>query len=283
MPIDPPAPGDAMRICFVIPHYRHETLLPELLDRISTFGLDTIVVDDGSPPGSFAVVQALAAERAWMSVARLERNSGKGAAVMCGLRLAKQRGYTHAIQIDADGQHDTEDVPAFIAEAQRDPDALISGAPVFGEDIPKSRLWGRKLTNFWIHVETLSRRIPDGMCGFRLYPVSAAIALADRSYIGRRMDFDVEFLVRAVWHGGNVVFIPTRVRYGQDGVSHFHLFRDNCWITLMHTRLVIGMLFRLPVLLRRKFVSGLRATPAGKGQVGTVRTKKNTLTSETWQ
>jgi len=244
-----------MRICFVIPHYRHETLLPELLNGIGDFGLEAIIVDDGSPPESFAVVQALAAEYDWLILERSEKNSGKGAAVIRALRLAKQLDYTHAIQIDADGQHDTDDVPAFIARAQLDPDALVSGAPVFGDDIPKSRLWGRKLTNFWIHVETISRRIPDGMCGFRLYPVAAAVALADRSYIGRHMDFDVEFLVRAVWQGWNVVFLPTRVRYGQDGISHFRMLRDNCWITLMHTRLVIGMLIRLPMLLRRKFVS----------------------------
>jgi hypothetical protein len=119
------------------------------------------------------------------------------------------------------------------------------------------------------------------MCGFRLYPVDAAIMLTEHSYIGRRMDFDVEFLVRAVWQGWNVIFLPTQVRYGQDGVSHFHMFRDNCWITLMHTRLVIGMLVRLPVLLRRKFLSGISATPADKGRIDTIKAEKTRLTSET--
>jgi glycosyltransferase involved in cell wall biosynthesis len=281
MPADPQATVNGMRICFAIPHYRHETLLPELLNRIGEFGLHAIIVDDGSPPGSFAVLQALADEHNWLTLDRLEKNSGKGAAVIRALQLAKQLNYTHAIQIDADGQHDTGDVPDFIAEAQKYPQALVSGAPVFGDDIPKARLWGRELTNFWIHVETLSRRIPDGMCGFRLYPVDAAVMLAEHSYIGRRMDFDVEFLVRAVWQGWNVIFLPTQVRYGQDGVSHFHMFRDNCWITLMHTRLVIGMLVRLPVLLRRKFLAVIRATPADNSQIDAIQTKKPRLTSET--
>jgi len=259
--------GNTMRICFVIPHYRHETLLPELLIRIGEFGLHAIIIDDGSPPESFALLQALADEHDWLTLERLEQNSGKGAAVIRGLLLAKRLDYTHAIQIDADGQHDKDDVPAFIAEAQKYPEALISGAPIFGDDIPKARLWGRELTNFWIHVETLSRRIPDGMCGFRLYPVHAAVTLAEHSYIGRRMDFDVEFLVRAVWQGWNVIFLPTQVRYAQDGISHFHMLRDNCWITLMHIRLVIGMLIRLPVLLRRKFAARAEHSEIDNGQL----------------
>jgi len=275
MPADKQPTGNGMRICFVIPHYRHETLLPELLSRIAEFGLHAIIVDDGSPPESFAVLQALAGERNWLTLDRLEKNSGKGAAVIRALQLAKQLDYTHAIQIDADGQHDTDDVPAFIAQAQKYPEALVSGAPVFGDDIPKARLWGRELTNFWMHVETLSRRIPDGMCGFRLYPVYAAVTLAERSYVGRRMDFDVEFLVRAVWQGWDVIFLPTQVSYRQDGISHFHMLRDNCWITLMHIRLVIGMLIRLPVLLRRKFTVRVEHSQVDNGQP-----EKTSLTNE---
>jgi hypothetical protein len=130
-------------------------------------------------------------------------------------------------------------------------DLIVSGLPEFGPDVPRSRLHGRRITHFWTCVETLSTDIRDAMCGFRVYPVAEFTSVCESARIPRRMEFDVEVLVRAFWRGIGIRYIPTEVRYPSDGVSHFHLIRDNVRISLMHTRLCFGALVRLPWLLHR--------------------------------
>jgi hypothetical protein len=89
------------------------------------------------------------------------------------------------------------------------------------------------------------------MCGFRMYPLQRVVDLAERSKPAKRMAFDPEILVRAVWAGISLRFIPVQVTYPPDGKSHFRFFRDNLEISWMHTRLILGMIIRLPGLLRR--------------------------------
>ncbi|OSM49757.1 acyltransferase, partial [Aeromonas salmonicida subsp. salmonicida] len=154
-------------------------------------------------------------------------------------------GFSHALQVDADGQHDLADIPALLAEAHRDPEALISGRPVYDDSVPKGRLYGRYITHVWVWIETLSFTIKDSMCGFRVYPLAASCALLEQVALGRRMDFDTEVMVRLHWAGVAVRFVPTRVIYPADGSSHFQLWRDNRDISWMHTRLVCRLLWDL--------------------------------------
>ena len=161
-------------------------------------------------------------------------------------------GCSHALQIDADGQHDADDVPRFLAEAQAHPDAVVNGRPVYDESVPKGRLVGRYATHVWVWINTLSFDIADSMCGFRAYPLAATIAMLDRESVGLRMDFDIEIIVRLHWAGVPVRNLPTRVTYPLDGVSHFDLWRDNLRISKMHARLFFGMLWRAPRLLLRR-------------------------------
>jgi len=155
------------------------------------------------------------------------------------------RGYTHAFQIDADGQHAITDMPRFLAAAETNPAALVLGSPEFDDSAPRARRWGRKLTTFWTHVETLGPVIADSMCGFRVYPVAPAVRACAR---GDAMDFDPEIAVRIAWDGAPVLNLSTRVRYvgaSDGGVSHFRLFRDNALISWMHTRMVITAMWRV--------------------------------------
>lgn len=177
---------------------------------------------------------------------------------MHGLKLAHGDGMTHALQIDADGQHDSRDVPLFLARGRARPGAVICGEPIFDASIPRARLYGRYVTHFWVWVETLSFAIRDSMCGFRLYPLAATCELIDQVAIPHRMDFDTAMVVRLAWRGVSIESVPTRVTYPPGGVSHFNVWRDNARITLMHARLVCGMLVRLPVLVMR------RLSPAGR-------------------
>ncbi|BAN27567.1 glycosyltransferase family 2 protein [Caballeronia insecticola] len=245
--------GASVRTCIVIPIYNHKDAIGGTLARLAVHGLPMFVVDDGSDEATQAVLAQLAAHYAeQMTLLRLPENGGKGAAVMAGLRAARRAGYTHALQIDADGQHDANDVPAFLAAARAEPDAVILGRPVYDESVPKSRLYGRYVTHVWVWIETLSFTIRDSMCGFRLYPLDAVCALIDSVRLGTRMDFDIEILVRLHWRRVAFRTVPTRVTYATDGVSHFDVLWDNVRISASHTRLVCGMLLRLPMLLAHK-------------------------------
>lgn len=233
--------------CVVIPCYNHGAMMASVLARLAPFNLPVIVVDDGSDAATQLQLATLHAPQ--LSLLRLDSNQGKGAAVIHGLRAAAARGFTHAVQLDADGQHQAEDLPLMLAEAERYPDALISGQPLYDDSIPKSRLYGRYITHFWVWIETLSLSIRDSMCGFRVYPLAATLALCDRRAIGQRMDFDTEIMVRLYWQGIRSRFIPTRVTYPASGLSHFDALYDNLRISWMHTRLFFGMLPRIPRLL----------------------------------
>lgn len=237
----------SFRPCVVIPTYNNPATIGAVVKQARAHIPDVLVVDDGSREEGRAAVAALA-EQGLAQVHHRAHNGGKGAAVKTGIRLAFEQGFTHVLQIDGDGQHTVSDMPLLLAEAKAHPHALILGRPLFDASAPKARLWGRKLTNFWVHVETGGRVILDPMCGFRVYPVHAVMAVLPAA---DRMDFDPEVAVRLVWHGLAVRHVDTRVRYlraDEGGVSHFQMGRDNLRITWMHTRLVFGAVWRLLTL-----------------------------------
>ncbi|MEX1032910.1 MAG: glycosyltransferase family 2 protein [Cellvibrionaceae bacterium] len=236
----------------LIPVYNHEAAIAGVVTQLQARGLPIILINDGSRASCRRVLSDLAANSKLIRLVELPENRGKGGAIKAGLRFARQQSYTHALQIDADGQHAVEDIEQFLEAGQRYPAALISGLPVYDESIPASRYYGRYLTHFWVMVNTLSRQIKDSMCGFRLYPVVAIMQLLEREFTGNRMDFDTEIMVRWVWAGGEIVHIPTKVCYPPDGVSHFQVWRDNLLITKMHIRLFFGMLWRLPRLVKMR-------------------------------
>ncbi|HDX8403049.1 glycosyltransferase family 2 protein [Aeromonas dhakensis] len=240
-----------MNPCILIPCYNHAGPLAAVLARLAEFELPCLLVDDGSEPVAAAALDALAAQHPWVSLLRHSHNQGKGGAVMTGLRRAHELGFSHALQVDADGQHDLTDLPALLAEARQHPAALVSGRPLYDDSVPKGRLYGRYITHVWVWIETLSFAIKDSMCGFRVYPLASTCALLERVALGRRMDFDTEVMVRLHWAGVPMRFVPTRVIYPVDGRSHFRLFRDNLDISWMHTRLVCRLLWDLLLRLCR--------------------------------
>lgn len=243
--------GAAFRPVGVIPVYDHGEAVGAVAANIRASGLHCILVDDGSSAACASVLDTLA-QAPDVTLVRLASNQGKGGAMMAGLRAAAAAGCTHALQIDADGQHDARDIPAFLARAAAQPDAVICGVPIYDETVPMGRLVGRYATHIWVWINSLSFEIRDSMCGFRVYPLAPVVKLLDEARLGRRMDFDPEVLVRLHWRGMKIVSVPTRVTYPQDGLSHFRLGLDNWLITRMHTRLAFGMLVRSPMLLWRR-------------------------------
>jgi glycosyltransferase involved in cell wall biosynthesis len=238
------------RTCVVIPHFDHAEPLAETLRQLSAYELPVIVVDDGSPPEAVAAVTVLGESMPGVSLVFLPENGGKGAAVIAGLREAWARGFSHAVQVDADGQHDLSFLGRMLQEADAHPRSLIATRPRYDESAPFSRLAGRKLTNFMVAVETLGSSLPDVMCGFRIYPLAEVVPLLGIQRMGQRMDFDIEIMVRACWQGLDIRFLTVPVSYPVQGVSHFRMLLDNVLISLKHTQLVFGMLLRLPSMLR---------------------------------
>lgn len=245
------------KLCALIPVYNHGATVAAVHAQLAAQGLPCVLVDDGSAPPCAATLDALAA-LPHTHLLRRATNGGKGAAVQDGLRAAAALGYTHALQVDADGQHALPDAAAFAAASRATPHALICGAPLYGDDVPRSRLYGRWLTRVWVWINTLSLDIPDAMCGFRIYPLARVLPVVDGAQVGRRMDFDIAVLVRLHWRGVAMVWLPTRVAYPEGGISHFKGLRDNLLISRMHARLFFGMLARSPALLWRRLARGPR-------------------------
>lgn len=241
-----------IKLALVIPNYNHSAAIAQTLAELAQFNLPCYLIDDGSNDETRYLLQSLAQTYPWVTLLLHPYNRGKGAAVMTGLRRAYRDGFSHALQVDADGQHNLADIPAMVARAQAKPDALISGKPEYDESVPKGRLYGRYITHFWVWVETLSFDIQDSMCGFRVYPLAATERLLCQQALTERMDFDIEILVKLYWQGVEILFQPTKVIYPEGGVSHFQGVADNVRITKLHTKLFFGMLKRLPWLLKRK-------------------------------
>lgn len=223
----------------IIPCFNHADAFVAVAKQLDEHKLPIIVVDDGSEQNQSKKLKQTCLIHNYTYI-KHEKNAGKGAAMITGFRKAMEMGFSNAIQIDADGQHDIKDITKFIELAKQNPKALIVGQPIYDSSAPKSRLIGRKITNFWVAVETLNTHMPDAMCGFRMYPVKETNHILS-SLRFMRMGFDIEILVKLYRMGIKVITTETRVIYPKSGISHFRILRDNIFISLLHTYLCCGL------------------------------------------
>lgn len=237
----------------IIPSRNHGLTLGGVLEGLAPLKLPVIVVDDASDAESARELDRLAALHPEMTLLRHEVNRGKGGAFLTGLEHAVSEGYTHALQVDSDGQHDLADAPALLESARRHPGVLWSARPEYDESVPKKRLIGRYVTHVWVWIETLSFEIVDSMCGYRVYPVADMLAVIKSRPVGLFMDFDTEIMVRLYWRGLPVRFIRSRVIYPEGGRSNFRMWEDNVRISKMHARLFIESPLWWPARIRRLF------------------------------
>lgn len=242
----------SFRPCAILPSFNHHRALPAILARLDELDLPVFLIDDGSDEPTRRALADLAEGRPNLQFERLPVNRGKGAAVCHGFARAIAAGYSHAIQIDADGQHDLSALPAMLTLARANPQAIVAGQPLYDSSAPWGRRIGRWITHLCVFAETLSFQIRDSMCGLRLYPLVAVEALLKETTLGQRMDFDTEIIVKLFWRGVRPIMAPVRVIYPPDNSSNFDLWRDNWRISKMHARLLGGGLLRLPRLLGRR-------------------------------
>jgi glycosyltransferase involved in cell wall biosynthesis len=228
----------------LIPAFNPGRLLAATVDRALERWRDVWVVVDGSTDGSHGCLAGDGAGRPGLRVIIRPENGGKGAAVLTGARAALAAGFTHALVMDADGQHPSERIGDFMDASRRNPGAVVCGRPVFGPEAPKARLYGRKLSVGLVRFETQGKGAADPLFGFRVYPLPALVAVLEGTRGGRRYDFDPEVAVRLAWAGTPALNIEAACRYvGREhgGVSHFHYVRDNVRMVGMHARLIAAL------------------------------------------
>ena len=240
----------------IMPTYNTGPRLREVVAEVLRHWQPVLVVVDGSTDGSERTLSELAAVHPALTVEVLPRNSGKGAAVLAGARVARTRGFTHALVMDADGQHPATSIAEFMAVSQRQPAALVLGRPVFPANIPAERLHGRKLSNAMVRLEMMGPAVGDALFGFRVYPLGPLLAVLGPRRGGRRYDFDTEAAVRLGWAGVRPHNVSAPVRYfspAEGGVTHFRYVRDNITLVGMHARLVAELLlWRWPAVLQHR-------------------------------
>lgn len=245
----------------LIPSYNSGAKLLDTVREALAYWQPVWVVIDGSRDGSDTAVLSLAKRDANVRVIVCPHNRGKGAAVLEGLRAAAAEGFTHALTMDADGQHPAAAIPEFMADSIANPGAMILGVPVFDESAPRLRVIGRKVSNFWANLETLWSGVEDSLFGFRVYPIADLCAVMESTRWMRRFDFDPEAAVRLCWRGVRPISKPAKIRYlkrEEGGVSHFRYLRDNLLLSWMHARLMLGFVLRLPALAIARFRSSHR-------------------------
>jgi len=242
-----------VRPLILIPSYNTGPILFQTIVGILAFKTPVWVVIDGSNDSSEKSLEAIENEN--FKIIFMEKNEGKGAAVLRGLREAIANGFSHVLTIDADGQHPADSIPAFLNLSSAHPGAAIFGRPIFDSSAPALRVGGRKISNFWANLETLGWGVEDSLFGMRLYPAGDLLAVFESTSYARRFDFDPEVAVRLAWRQVPILNLPTPVLYPskeQGGISQFRYVRDNLLLTGMHIRLMLEFFVRFPWLLFRE-------------------------------
>ena len=240
-----------MNPCLLIPIFNHGSTIEAVVEELRPLRLPCLIVDDGSNLETRYTLEVVAKAFPWVTVRRRDENGGCGAALKTGYRLADQLGFTHVLQLDADGQHDPAAIPSLLSAARKNPEALVLGAPVFDRTAPWGRLLGRRISIACVWLETFSTAIRDPLCGLRCLPLEPTLRILRQSPCGDHMEFDPEIIVRLVWSGVPVINVGVNVRYFEDGVSHFAMVRDNARISWLHTRFIIRALSKLPAQIIR--------------------------------
>ena len=243
--------SDTWTYCFLIPVYNHAALLKQTISRFLTFRIPIVIVDDGSNEENKAILKKIKTNNPDIVLIGNTGNNGKGYAIKQGIAYCKRHAIDFAFQVDADNQHSLSAVPAFLnrSKAQKSIKHSIIGYPIYDDTVPFIRKDGRKVSNFFVSVTTLTPHVRDSLCGFRIYPVAETWKIYRNPLISKRMPIEMELLTRLYWNGVSIIYLPVDVTYPKNGSSHYKAFRDTVILSAKHAFLCCEMFFRFPFIL----------------------------------
>lgn len=219
----------AARVAVVIPAHDEAATVAGIARGARAHADEVIVVDDGSADGTAATLAGLD-----VTMLRHARNLGKGASLADGIAAALARGADAIVTLDADGQHEPEDIPRLVRAWSEAPDAVIVGARLrHAERAPRARWRANRVADFWIGWAA-GQPVDDSQSGFRLYPAALLRRLAVPSGAGRGFVYESELLIEAARAGARIRSVAIDAIY-RDGArpSHFRPVADIAAITRM--------------------------------------------------
>lgn len=202
--VDTQQTGPGPRILLLIPAYNAEQHVAAVVRGARQTGLPVIVVDDGSTDGTKDQAQAAGA-----MVLRHHGNRGKGAALQTGFAYARTQNADGVLTLDADGQHDTREIPSLLSAWQRQPQSIVLGVRSFDPALmPRRSRIGNHISTFFISLFA-GRQHSDTQTGFRIYPRR----LLSLPLSTRRFDTETELLLWASKLGIPLVEVPVQTIY----------------------------------------------------------------------
>lgn len=240
---DPPS-NRPHRFAVVIPVYNHGGTVADVIRKTLKHKLPVIVVDDGSTDHTYDHIKSI--PDIW--ILRHRRNLGKGAALVTGMTEASNLA-DWAVCLDADGQHDPNDIPVLINAIPLAKRPIIIGRRTGMDTAPWTSRFGREFSNFWVRASG-GPLLSDSQSGFRLYPLPEVLNLDIKA---RKYQYEIEVITKAAWHGMDTIEVPVSVHYAPSGrrISHFSPWHDFIRNTGTFSRLITTRVFS-PKLWRRR-------------------------------
>ena len=219
-----------MKVCVIIPVYNSENLIVDVVKSVLQYTEYLIVVNDGSTDRTLDALKNISE----ITLISYSKNRGKGYALQQGFRRALELGFTHAVTMDADGQHLATDIATLVQESEKQPDALIVGARKFNNpNMPQGNVFANNFSNFWFTVQT-GKRLPDTQTGFRVYPLQK---IGKIHLFTSRYEAELEILVRSAWRNIPIISQEINVHYPpqDERLSHFRGGMDFFRISILNT------------------------------------------------
>ena len=226
-----PALGEKpqVKIAGLIPAYNEAATIRELVDQIRPQVGLLVVVDDGSDDATAAQLEGLDIE-----LIRLRQNQGKASALWQGIQALRQRGFSHVLTLDGDGQHDPSEVVSLKQQVRAEPDRIVIGARrKNAQSAPRARRAANHIADFWISW-ACGRRVHDSQSGFRIYPLALFEHWRPDLRPGQGFVFESAILIDAAERGYYTRAVPIATHYPEQARrSHFRPFGDISRIVLM--------------------------------------------------
>ncbi|MFC1499296.1 glycosyltransferase family 2 protein [Verrucomicrobiota bacterium] len=194
--------------CVIVPGYQEEGRIGEVVEGIRKYCDHVVVVDDGSIDGT-----ADEAEKAGATVLRHEVNKGKGIALNTGFQYARDNGFEFVITMDADGQHDPEEISLFVDAYKKTGTPAIVGNRMSD---PRTMPFVRRCTNrfmSWLLSRKMGQHVPDTQNGYRLYKTDI---IPDMGIGSDRFAAESEILLQIAEKGARIDAVPVRIIYGDE-------------------------------------------------------------------